>query len=363
MDTPQLTPEPPLCEYTDGLRLECNKQISWYRSPLPPGAMKKLHERSDWRAAVQTLGYLAIIAATATLAWTSLNWAPWWGTVLLVIMHGGVMAFLINGVHELGHGTVFKTKRLNDIFCHVLAFLGWINHEMFQASHVRHHRYTLHPPDDMELVLPVRFMVKQFLLFGVFDWHGFKGNVLGAFRIARGNFRGQWELTLFPPDQPERRKAPMRWARILILGHLTLIVVGLVTGQWMLPLLFTIGGFYGGWVFWLCNNTQHVGLCDNVSDFRLCCRSFALNPVVRFLYWQMNYHIEHHMFAAVPCYNLGKLHELVKDDMPPMPRGIVAVWREIAGILKKQKADPKFQYAPPLPSRLSAVPGSAAASA
>jgi len=73
--------------------------------------------------------------------------------------------------------------------------------------------------------------------------------------------------------------------------------------------------FYGGWLFFLCNNTQHIGLQDHVPDFRLCCRTFALHPVTRFHYWQMNYHTEHHMYAAVPCYNLGKLHALIRHDL------------------------------------------------
>ena len=61
-----------------------------------------------------------------------------------------------------------------------------------------------------------------------------------------------------------------------------------------------------------------------VPDFRLSTRTFyindpkrsALNPLswpfrlVRFWYWHMNFHIEHHMYAAVPCYNLEKLHNV-----------------------------------------------------
>jgi fatty acid desaturase len=101
-----------------------------------------------------------------------------------------------------------------------------------------------------------------------------------------------------------------------------------------------------------------VGLKDNVSDFRLCCRTFTLNPVVRFLYWQMNYHIEHHMYAAVPCYNLGKLHKMIGHDLPPTPKGLAGVWREINAILKKQEADPTYQHEAPLPAstRLPSVP-------
>ncbi len=345
---PALTAEPPLPEYTEAVRQ--GGPIPWYRSPLPPGAFPRLHERSNLRAAVQTLGYLGIFATTATLAWVSLGRAPWWGTALLIFLHGMVASFLINGVHELGHGTVFRTRGLNVFFCHVLAFLGWINHELFQASHVRHHRYTLHPPDDLEVVLPVRLMVTHFLARAFVSWPDFAYNAGLAARLAAGRFRGEWELTLFPANDPACRRAPVRWARVLLLGHTAIAVAGILTGQWLLPVLFSLAPFYGGWLFWLCNNTQHVGLRDNVADFRLCSRTFTLNPVVRFLYWQMNYHIEHHMFAAVPCYHLGELHELIKADLPPTPRGIVGVWREIARILRLQQVDPSFQYSPPLPA-------------
>jgi fatty acid desaturase len=30
------------------------------------------------------------------------------------------------------------------------------------------------------------------------------------------------------------------------------------------------------------------------------------------------------MYAAVPCYRLGKLHKLIRHDLPPSPRGLPA---------------------------------------
>lgn len=56
------------------------------------------------------------------------------------------------------------------------------------------------------------------------------------------------------------------------------------------------------------------------------------------------------MYAAVPCYNLGKLHQMIKHDLPPTPRGLVAVWKEINAILKKQDADPTYQHEPLIPT-------------
>ena len=98
-----------------------------------------------------------------------------------------------------------------------------------------------------------------------------------------------------------------------------------------------------------CNSSQHIGLSDEVPDFRLNSRTIYLNPVVEFLYWHMNYHIEHHMYAAVPCYKLGRLHRAIRHDLPETPNGLVATWRQIGTIQARQKQDPDYQYHPELP--------------
>jgi fatty acid desaturase len=323
--------------------------ITWYRTPLESKDMKELHRRSDLLGALQTLSYLAVITSTgcATL------WAASHGSVGLVLallfLHGTVCAFFPNAVHELGHGTVFKTKALNALFVRVFAFLGWNNFESFNVSHARHHRYTLHAPDDLEVVLPMKILVRHFFLYGFVNllapWQVLKNTV----RMACGRFEGQWELTLFPEGSPER-KAPVRWARTLLIGHALIIFVSACLHLWSVPVLTTFCSFYGGWLFFLCNSTQHIGLQDDVPDFRLCCRTFTINPVVQFLYWHMNYHTEHHMYAAVPCYRLGRLHELIKYDLPPCPHGLVATWLEIAAIQKIQESDPNYQFQAALPS-------------
>jgi fatty acid desaturase len=175
-------------------------------------------------------------------------------------------------------------------------------------------------------------------------------------RLARGHFRGDWEKTLFPHDQPEKGAPTIRWSRTVLTGHGLIFLISLGLGfafspAWFLvPVLVSLTPHYGGWLFFLCNNTQHIGLQDDVDDFRLCCRSFTTNPVVQFLYWHMNYHIEHHMYAAVPCYNLGKLHRAIEHELPPTPHGLIATWKEIAAIQRQQEQDPTYQYIAPIPA-------------
>ena len=130
---------------------------------------------------------------------------------------------------------------------------------------------------------------------------------------------GDWENALFPESAVALRRSLFNWARIQLVGQILIVVVSLTFGLWLAPIVITLAPFYGGGLQWLCNNTQHTGLQDRVPDYRLCCRTILLNPFVRFLYWQMNYHTEHHMYAAVPCYNLGKLHEQVKVRPPVLP--------------------------------------------
>ena len=348
--SPLLREEPPLPVFTEEQRTA--PSISWYRSPLPPGALKRLHERNDLSGGVQTLGYLAVYAAAAAATiWSSFR-GPWWLTIGCFFFFGMVGSFMINAVHELGHGTVFRTKWLNVLFDKIFAFLGWINHESFEASHIRHHRYTLHPPDDLEVTLPTRFPLRQFFTLGLVNPAVLLSPIRETVRLACGRFQGEWELTLFPESALEKRQPPIRFARLILAGRVVIAAVSAWQGWWIVPLLF-LPNFCGAWLFLFCNNTQHIGLQDNVSDFRLCCRTFTLNPAIRFLYWQMNYHIEHHMYAAVPCYNLGKLHRLIRDDLPPTPDGIVAVWKDILAIQKKQQVDPKYQHQALVPQKAS----------
>jgi fatty acid desaturase len=63
----------------------------------------------------------------------------------------------------------------------------------------------------------------------------------------------------------------------------------------------------------------------------------------------MQYHIEHHMFPAVPFFNLPKLRKAIEHDLPPAPHGLLATWKEIMAIHKKCQTDPNYVFVPELP--------------
>jgi fatty acid desaturase len=324
-------------------------EVRWYRVPLDREKMRELARRTDGEGLLQSLGFLLLLAVTGTAAWLAWGRLPWYLVALILFVHGTFFAFLLNGFHELVHGTVFKTKALNAIFLRIYSFLSWNSHIAFRASHTRHHLNTLHPPYDLEVVLPIQLKPAGFLLAAIVDVVGIYGVIRDSILLSFGVVRGEWQLHLFPPSDKAARRPLVQWARLMLLGQALIIVVSAVTGLWQLAVIVSAARFYGGWLQWLCNNTQHVGLQDNVEDFRLCCRTVKLNPFVQFLYFHMNHHVEHHMYASIPCYHLGRLRRELLPALPPA-RWLIPAWVEIIGILRRQKKEPGYRYVVPLPS-------------
>ena len=129
----------------------------------------------------------------------------------------------------------------------------------------------------------------------------------------------------------------------------------------ILPLmLIGLPSFYGAWLLVIFGLTQHAGLAEDVLDHRLNCRTVYLNPIFRFVYWNMNYHVEHHMFPMVPYHALPELHRELKGDMPKPYASLIAAYREIIPAILRQVKDPAYFVKRELPA--SAKPFSNAAS-
>jgi fatty acid desaturase len=74
-----------------------------------------------------------------------------------------------------------------------------------------------------------------------------------------------------------------------------------------------------------------------------------MNPIFRYVYWNMNYHVEHHIFPMVPYHALPALHAVMGPDLPkPYPNTIVA-YRDIIGAFLRQLNDPAWTIRPELP--------------
>src|SRR5271156_3010731 len=106
---------------------------------------------------------------------------------------------------------------------------------------------------------------------------------------------------------------------------------------------------FGTWLLVTYGYTQHAGLAENVLDHRLNCRTVYMCWIHRYLYWNMNYHVGHHMFPLVPYHALPRLHAAVKDDCAPPYPSLFSAWREIVPTILKQVRDPGYHVKRQLP--------------
>ena len=139
---------------------------------------------------------------------------------------------------------------------------------------------------------------------------------------ARGIVPGQTEGRIFSDAEVDGRRRLANAARRLLVGQAALLVLFLTSGFWQGVFLVTLGPFIANGFANMLATAQHCGMKHNTLDYRESTRTILLSPFLSFLYWNMNYHVEHHMYPGVPCYNLPKLHELIAYDVAPPARGL-----------------------------------------
>ena len=333
-------------------------RIKWYRCPIDPNILRELSKPSDLQGFKMALGHLGLWLFTGSLSFYFVIEQFWLGFLLTIFLHGTVGTFFSAPHHELCHGTVFKTKRLNEIFLKIFSTLGMQNFYIYKMSHSYHHRFTLHRVADKEVVLPktpslrVLYLLQLFTfnITGGFESRGLIPTMRGLFRVAADKMEqpyNEWGAELYA-EFPEERLKAVHWARYLIAVHLSFALITVLIGYPILILIVSLHPFIGNWLRYFVGAPMHCGLRSDVSDFRKCVRTITLDPISEFLYWHMNWHLEHHMFAAVPCYNLKKLYEAVAEDMPK-PRTLISSWKEMLEVVKQQETDPAYEFETPVP--------------
>ena len=336
-----------------------NPRIRWYRCPVDPAEFRALAAPSDARGLVQAGGHLAIWLGTGAAAYLLFTQELWWGFGLALFLHGTVASFFTAPRHELCHTTVFRTRWLNELFLRIFSFLGWLNFRIYRFSHTYHHRNTLFLEGDREEVMPVKPSLHPLYLLQLFTV-----NVTGGYQslgliptlkhfatIAMNRFDSpfnSWGPELYEGYAGERMKAT-RWARVVLLVHAAVVAVSIAIGEPVLAVLISGSPFLASWLRYFVGVPMHCGLRSNVPDFRKCVRTITLDPVTEFLYWHMNWHLEHHMYAAVPCYNLKRLHRAVSGDMP-QPRTLLGAWKEMRATWKRQQSEPGYAFDTPVPT-------------
>lgn len=302
---------------------------SWFRPKLDPTEIRSLMVKSDGIALRDTLIWLGAMVLTASIAillWPTLWSAPFW--LVYGVLYGSAAD---SRWHECGHRTAFRTAWMNTVVYHIASFMMMRNPIVWRASHVRHHTDTIIVGRDPEIVAmrPPDLFLIALKFVGVVDVYQATTRM---FLHAFGRIHPEEATYVRASDYFK----VFLIARIWIVIYACTIATAVWSGSIIPLMLIGLPRLYGAWHHVMTGLLQHLGLAENVTDHRLNTRTVLMNPISRFIYLNMNYHVEHHMFTMVPYYNLPKLHALIKHDLPQPEPSIFAAFKRLIPVLVKQ---------------------------
>lgn len=323
-------------------------EADWYQCPVPRETMRSLLERRDGPAIRDTLIWLALILGSGSL--TCALWGSWWALFPYAVYSVLYASTSDSRWHESGHGTAFKSDWMNNGLYELASFMVMRESVVWRWSHTRHHSDTIIVGRDPEIAVPrppdITAVIMAFFNLGNYPKY-FRHILLHSLgRMSKD------EATYIP--EMEFSKIYRR-ARVYVAIYVAVLALCIYHHSIAPLMLAGLTNLFGTWLLVIYGLTQHAGLAENVLDHRLNCRTVYMSRVNRFLYWNMNYHVEHHMFPLVPFHALPALHAAVKDDCPAPYPSLLSAWREIIPALLKQVKDPAYHVKRRLPEPTTRV--------
>ena len=278
-----------------------------------------LHAQSDRAGLMHLAGYLAALVLTTG---GILAQIPFWP--LLLVPQGILLSFLFTLSHEATHKTPFETPWINEVVGHAIAPILALPFIWFRYFHLAHHKYTNDPRMDPEIAGHGRPETWRGYLIYLSEW----GYWTSAYRVLISHAAGR----ITAPYLPARKHRSMRMEARLVLVVQALAVGSLywspvMLWTWLVPVLI------GQPVLRAYLLAEH-GLCPPVADMLENTRTTFTNKVIRWLAWNMPYHIEHHAAPNVPFHALPQLHRHMAEHLKSTSDGYVDFTKSYASKLK-----------------------------
>lgn len=260
---------------------------------LPVEVTLALTRKNDAAGLRHLAGHLGLICLLGVLI--ALRVPGWWG---LLPLQGIALCFLFTLEHECTHKTPFAHQGLNEWVGRGCGLAILLPFEWFRYFHLAHHRHTNIPGKDPELLSGARpegwrAFVRH--VSGLPYWWGMAHQIVVN---ACGRAKGPY----LPARVLPRLRREARWMLVAYaVGALSLLVSPLLLWVWIVPLLL-------GQPFLRLYLLAEHGRCPQVANMFENTRTTYTTAVVRFLAWNMPYHVEHHAHPNVPFHQLPALH-------------------------------------------------------
>jgi fatty acid desaturase len=285
-----------------------------FRNALPRGIVQRLTRRSPWRATAAVLHDFAVLAGAIAVA------LYFWPNPIIVcvcvVIIGTRQHALFVIAHDAAHYLLYERRWLNDAVGRACATVQGLSMCTYRVIHRLHHNNLygeLDPDTALHGGYPrgKSYLVKKLLkdLSGLTAWKTYGYFLGGAPAINTAT-----NVALRPLDDTSEklrneakrdRNAVIAFQAIVLLvfawsGYLVEYLV-----LWIVPLVTVVQAIL---------RLRAIAEHGATTDFSSPLTAARTNTGPAWLEWlifphHVNYHIEHHLYASVPHYNLRQLNQ------------------------------------------------------
>jgi fatty acid desaturase len=298
--------------------------------PLTPAMLRELSVRSNLRGAAKSLCHYGLVVLVGALVWKVASTCGVLWALPLMAVQGYFVAFLFMALHETAHKTAFRSRGLNLAVGYPAGFIIGQPYEYYCLFHWDHHRYTQDPDKDPELIVGVKPTSDTQLAIA---YSGLL-QVAGRLRLMLGHaVTGKVVVPWIPENRrgiivTEARAYAALYALLLVLS--LWFSSALLLWVWIVPLI--IGQFFLRPYLY----AEHTG-CERTRSAFQNTRTTYTGAVVKWVAWNMPYHVEHHAYPSIPFHALPKLNGIVDDEIVHRGRGYIRTTRETWAWFRRQR--------------------------
>jgi len=284
------------------------------RKLLPPEILAELTRMSAWRSSLAIAQTFILLALPIAIAW---NHFTFWIVVPAVVLIGIQQHALFVLAHDAAHYRLFERRWLNELLGRLFGTVGGISVCSYRVIHRLHHN-ALYSSVDPDIALHggyprgKAYLVKKLIK----DVLGLSAYKTYAYFFGNPAINATTDVAQRPLDDtsPALRRAAQRDRWGVAAFHICAPIVFFVVGGtealfrylvlWPLPLATVIQP-----ILRLRAVCEH-GAVSDLSTPLTAARTNLAGAFGRFVLFphHVNYHVEHHLFPAVPHYHLPRLH-------------------------------------------------------
>ena len=289
-----------------------------YRQALPKDLVQRLTRRDAWRASAAIVHDFAVLALAIFLG--LYFWPNPLVLLVCVVVIGTRQHALFVVAHESAHYLLYDNRLLNDLVGRACAMLQGLSMCTYRVIHRLHHNNLygeLDPDTALHGGYPrgkwylIRKLTKD--LCGLTAWKTYAYFLGGAPALNTST-----NVALRPLDDTSTklRNEAKSDRNLVIAFHVVALALFTWSGDlvqylvlWILPLVTVVQA-----ILRLRAIAEHGATTDFSSP--LTAARTNLGPAwLRWVLFPHNvgYHIEHHLYASVPQYNLPELHKVMKS--------------------------------------------------